>query len=175
LHEPEPDVVRRAQRGDADAFEDLVRAFLPDVYRMALHIVREPATADDVAQDTFVKAYRAIGRFAWRAKFSTWLFAIARNTAVEAKRTTTRRRRLDAPRDAPSPPDPSLRLALRTAIDSLPAELREAFLVIEVSGFSYPEASTILSVPVGTLKSRMYRARRLLIAELDEMEDAGEM
>lgn len=175
MYEPEPDTVRRAQRGDPDAFEELVRAYVADVHRWARHVVLDPQTAEDVSQETFLKVYRALPAFRWRSKFSTWLFQIARNCAIEATRTRARERRvehLDAPER--SPPDLALRVTLQRAIDALPDELREVFVAVEVFGFSYREASVILGMPIGTIKSRMHRTRRSLIAALSE-EDAGEM
>lgn len=175
MQEPVPETVRRAQQGDEGAFEELVRLYLPDVYRLARHIVRNTQTAEDVTQETFLNAYRALPRFRWRAKFSTWLFRIARNCAIESIRTTARQERLLRTHTPErTSPDPALRAALRDALGALPAELREAFVFVEVFGFSYPEAATILGLPVGTLKSRMHRTRRLLVAALSE-EDAGEM
>jgi RNA polymerase sigma-70 factor, ECF subfamily len=147
------------------------------VYRLALHLVRDPPTAEDVTQDVFLHAYRALGRFRGQAKFSTWLFRITRNCAVDAIRRRERQRRMDrvsAPEQEPAP-DPSLRAALAQAIDALPADLRDAFVVIEVFGLSYSEASTVLGVLTGTLKSRMHRARRLLVEALEPQEGTGEV
>jgi RNA polymerase sigma-70 factor (ECF subfamily) len=174
VFEPEPDTIRRAQHGSTDAFEEIVRAYLPDVHRWARHVVGEDA-ADDIAQDTFINVYRALPSFRGRSKFSTWLFRITRNCAIEATRRRNRQQRAEMARaDETVQPDPLLRHAVRTAIDALPSELREIFVAVEVFGFSYGEASLILGVPVGTIKSRMHRTRRLLIASLEE-EDAGEM
>jgi RNA polymerase sigma-70 factor (ECF subfamily) len=146
------------------------------VYRFVLRIVRHAQTAEDVTQDAFVKAYLALPRFRWRAKFSTWLFGIAHNCAVDAIRTSARQQRLLAAATTErAPPDPSLRLMLNDALDTLPDDLRRAFTLVEVFGFSYNEASTILDWPIGTLKSRMHRARRQLVDALTDEEDAGEM
>jgi RNA polymerase sigma-70 factor (ECF subfamily) len=82
--------------------------------------------------------------------------------------------RVSAPEQEPAP-DPSLRAALAQAIDALPADLRDAFVVIEVFGLSYGEASTVLGVLTGTLKSRMHRARRLLVEALEPQEGTGEV
>lgn len=175
MREPEPDTVRRAQQGDESAFEELVRLYLADVYRLARHIVRNRQTAEDVTQETFLNAYRALPRFRWRAKFSTWLFRIARNCAIETLRKVAREERFLRTHHAERPPpDPTLRAALRDALGALPDELREAFVFVEVFGFPYPEAAAILGLPVGTLKSRMHRTRRLLVDALSE-EDAGEV
>ena len=149
--------------------------YLADVHRFVRRIVRNTQTAEDVTQDAFLKAYVALPRFRWHAKFSTWLFGIAHNTAVDAVRKSSRQQRLLAVATSErAPPDPSDRLALDAALDALPDDLRRAFTLVEVFGFSYPEASTILDWPIGTLKSRMFRARRLLVDALTE-EDAGEV
>ena len=176
MREPDPQTVARARAGDTDAFERLVRAHQADVYRLALHLVRDPETAEDVTQDAFLLAYRSLGRFRGQAKFSTWLYRIARNCAVDAIRGRERRRRLE--RQIPpetSVPDPSLRAALAGAIDRLPPELREAFVVIEVFGLPYAEAARVLGVLPGTLKSRMHRTRKLLIEWLGDEERADEV
>lgn len=176
MREPEPETLRAATRGDKDAFEELVRQFLPAVHRLAWHFVRDAPTAQDVAQDTFLSAYRAIGRFRLGDKFSTWLFRIARNRSIDA----LRRRRPALELFATTAPaarvdDPDTRVWLRAAIDALPRELRETFLLVEVLGFSYPETSKVMGVPTGTVKSRMHRARRALVADLSTQERADEM
>lgn len=173
MFEPEPDTVRRAQAGDAAAFEELVRSYLPDVHRWARHVVGE-TDADDVTQDTFLNAYRGLPRFNGRSKFSTWLFRITRNCAIEATRRQARQQRAERHSEPTEQPDPTLRYAVRAAIGALPHGLREIFVAVEIFGFSYTEASVILGMPVGTIKSRMHRTRRLLIASLTE-EDADEM
>jgi RNA polymerase sigma-70 factor (ECF subfamily) len=139
------------------------------VYRLALHLVRDPETAQDVTQEAFVHAFRSLPRFRGTAKFSTWLYRIARNCAVDAIRKRDRRKRLERGVAEPEPvADASLRAALGQAIDALPRDLREAFVVIEVFGLSYREASGVLGVLPGTLKSRMHRTRRLLMNALGE-------
>ena len=160
------------------AFEELVRSHQADMYRLALQLVRDPPTAEDVTQEAFIHAYRALRRFRGQSKFSTWLFRITRNCAVDAIRRRERLRRLDreafAGREEEDRTDPSLRASLERAIEALPPELREAFVLIEVLGLSYAEASAVLSVVTGTLKSRMHRARRLLIEAIEEV-DADEV
>jgi RNA polymerase sigma-70 factor (ECF subfamily) len=139
------------------------------VYRLALHLVRDPETAQDVTQEAFVHAFRSLPRFRGTAKFSTWLYRIARNCAVDAIRKRDRRKRLERGLAEPEPvADASLRAALLHAIDALPRDLREAFVVIEVFGLSYREAAGVLGVLPGTLKSRMHRTRRLLMKALGE-------
>lgn len=176
MREPEPEVVARAVAGDLEAFEELVRVSQGPVFRFVLHIVRDRATAEDVTQEAFLSAFRALPRFRGASKFSTWLYRIARNAAVDAMRRGAHQRRLAERAEAPAPgPDPGLRVALRGAVDTLPPELREPFVLIEVFGLSYREASTVLGVRAGTLKSRMFRARRILMEALGGEEGAGEV
>jgi RNA polymerase sigma-70 factor, ECF subfamily len=176
VREPEPEVVARAAAGDLAAFEELVRASQGHVYRFVLHIVRNRATAEDVTQEAFLHAFRALPRFRGASKFTTWLYRIARNAAVDAMRRGAHQRRLAERMEPPDPaPDPGLRAAVREAVDDLPPELREPFVLIEVFGLSYREASKVLGVPQGTLKSRMFRARRLLMTALEAEERADEV
>lgn len=173
MWEPDPDTTRRARAGDAGAFEEIVRAYLPDVFRLARHLTGSNDVAEDVVQESFLQAYRSLPRFKGRSRFSTWLFRIVRNCSVDAIRRSQRERRRTMPVDR-AVADPSTRVALRLALNSLPSDLREPFVVIEVFGFTYPEAAKILRLPSGTLKSRMHRARKVLSGALAE-EDAGEM
>jgi RNA polymerase sigma-70 factor, ECF subfamily len=146
------------------------------VYRLALRLVRDRPTAEDVTQEAFIHAYRSLGRFRGTSKFSTWLFRITRNCAVDAIRRRERQRRRDraaAPQPEPVR-DPSLRTAIDQAVEGLPSDLREAFVLIEVLGLSYRETAVVLGVMAGTLKSRMHRARRLLVTALEEA-DADEV
>lgn len=146
------------------------------MYRLALRLVRDRPTAEDVTQEAFIHAFRSLGRFRGTSKFSTWLFRITRNCAVDAIRRRERERRRDraaAPQPEPVR-DPSLRTAIDQAVEGLPSDLREAFVLIEVLGLSYREAAVVLGVLAGTLKSRMHRARRLLVTALEEA-DADEV
>ena len=159
------------------AFEELVRDHQADVYRLALRFVRDPPTAEDVTQEAFVHAFRSLRRFRGGSKFSTWLFRITRNCAVDAIRRRERRRSYERAALAPDIPiqEPSLRAALEEAIEDLPADLREPFVLIEVLGLSYAEASVVLGSPAGTLKSRMHRARGLLMHALEGEVETGEV
>jgi RNA polymerase sigma-70 factor (ECF subfamily) len=176
LREPEPDTVRRAQQGDEEAFEELVRLHMADVYRFARGVVGDATAAEDVVQEAFLKAYRSLPRFRRQAKFSTWLFRITRNCAIDALRRNALQERIRrlAPVETDKP-DPSLRTALRSAVADLPTELREVFVLVEIFGYSYPETASILGVPVGTVKSRMHRTRQQLARSLSDEEDADEV
>ena len=181
MREPEPETIGRAQSGDLRAFEALVRAYQADVWRFAYHLTRDRALSDDVTQDTFLRAFRAIRSYGGQSKFSSWLLRIAHNAAVDHYRRRGREVPVELPDD--SLPErgsgqaaaTEQRAQIQAAIRELPLALREPFVLIEVLGYDYREASAILGVPVGTLKSRMHRARSVLVRRLTEEEAAGEM
>jgi RNA polymerase sigma-70 factor, ECF subfamily len=186
VREPEPETIRRAQAGDLAAFESLVREYQADVWRFAYHLLRDRSRAEDVTQEAFLRAFRSIRTYRGEAKFTNWLLRIARNCAFDTLRAGQRQAQpMASATEAPSQPDPdpgawsagtsAERLRLHDAIRRLPMDLREPFVTIEVLGFRYGEASAILEVPVGTLKSRMHRARAALMRMLDEGEAAGEV
>ena len=173
MQDPDPRTLARAREGDLDAFEDLVRAYQADVWRFAYHFTRDRSMADDVTQDAFLRAFRFLKSFRGDSKFTSWLFRIARNCAMDALRQRTGLAAKEPPPPL-GPPDPQARLEIETALAAVSAEHREPFLLIEVFGLSYQEAADVLNVRVGTVKSRMHRARRAMMAALalDE-EDAG--
>jgi RNA polymerase sigma-70 factor, ECF subfamily len=175
VREPEPETIVRARGGDLRAFEELVLAYQADVWRFAYHLTHSRATADDISQETFIRAWRAVHTFRGDTKFTNWLLRITRNCAVDSYRRTRRETPTDEVRQPTGSPRASTeeRLRLQAAIRALPMHLREPFVVIEVLGFDYREASAILGVKNGTLKSRMFRARAALIHALGE-EAAGE-
>ena len=183
MREPEPDTIRRARAGDLRAFESLVRDYQADVWRFAYHLTRNRQVAEDVTQEAFLKAFRSMRSFRGDSKFSSWLLRIARNCAIDAYRRTRHEgpvaddvlAAMSAERRPTPTGSPEDRLRLSAAVAALPADLREPFVVIEVLGFTYHEASTILGVKVGTVKSRMHRARAALIRTLREGEAAGEV
>jgi RNA polymerase sigma-70 factor (ECF subfamily) len=178
MREPEPDVVRRAQAGDLDAFERIVRDCQPGAWFLAYHLTQDASAADDVVQEAFVRAFLAVRTYRSRWKFTSWLLQIVRNCAMDhhrrLRRAGTALRRVGLAPEEEQPPPVEERSRIHDAVRRLPIELREPFVVIEVLGHSYDEASVILSVKVGTLKSRMHRARAALIEALRE-EAAGEV
>lgn len=180
MREPEPETVRLARSGDLGAFERLVRDYQADVWRFAYHLTRDRAAADDVTQETFLRLLRALPGYRGDAKFSSWLFRIARNCSMDAFRRTARDAALAQRARPPAASTAGAaaiedRVRLTQAIRALPDALREPFVVIEVQGFSYEEAAVILGVKVGTLKSRMHRARAALMSALEDREAAHEM
>lgn len=168
------DYARLAQRGDAKAYEALVRRHQGRVYRHLLHMTGSREEALELAQDAFIKAWQALATWRPQAQFATWLLRIASNAALDV----LRRRRIvaytaldedyDAPSDAPGPEaqlDARQRLArLDSALAQLTPEHREIVLLREVEGLSYDEIAEVLGVDEGTVKSRLARARMALAA-----------
>jgi RNA polymerase sigma-70 factor (ECF subfamily) len=172
--EPEPATVRAAARGDLAAFEELVRGHQAQVWRFLCRMVADSRLAEDLAQETFLRAHRRLGTFRYDAKFSTWLYQIARNVAIDALRSRERRLRLtSALRPPGAHADPSAAYELRAAVDSLPTRLREAFVLVEMVGLTYREAAIVVGSPAGTMKSRVFRARGQLVAWLETDETAA--
>jgi RNA polymerase sigma-70 factor (ECF subfamily) len=178
MREPEPSVVRHAQGGDLGAFERIVRECQPGAWFLAYHLTQNAAAADDVVQEAFVRAFLAIRTYRSRWKFTSWLLQIVRNCAMDHHRRLRRQgaamQRVGLPPTEDALPPVEERSRIHDAVLGLPAALREPFVVIEVLGHSYEEASVILGVKIGTLKSRMHRARAVLMLALSE-ESAGEM
>ena len=173
MEEPDPQIIHAARSGDTAAFEQLVRRYQADVWRLSLHLLRDETLADDVTQDAFVRAFRFLKRYRGDSKFSTWLFSIARNCAMDELRRAGRRKkmalRLDAERQ-PLPADVSLGFEIRDAMAALPQELREAMVLIDVFGLAYRDAARVLGVPERTVKSRVHRARESVAQILRPME-----
>jgi RNA polymerase sigma-70 factor (ECF subfamily) len=156
-----------ARSGDRVALTAFVRATQPEVWRLARHLVG-PEDADEVTQDTYVRAWKALPSFRGDASARTWLLAIARRACADAVRHHTRRRRLRTRVAAqPTPVETADAAAsggdLLELVDGLPPERREAFVLTQVLGCSYDEAARIAGVPVGTIRSRVARARETLI------------
>lgn len=168
------DLVRRAQRGDRSAFDELVLRQRDRVYAVALRLTGNPADAEDALQDTFLNAYRGVGRFGGRARVSTWLYRIAANASFDviARRRTRDRPLDDAGHEPAAPGDPfaqsAERRALEQALAALPDEFREAVVLCDIAGLGAGEAAELLGVPAGTVKSRVFRARALLATALRE-------
>ncbi|MGH3440656.1 MAG: RNA polymerase sigma factor [Nitriliruptorales bacterium] len=167
MNEPDPATVRAAVDGDLDAFEELVHLFQAPIWRFLRGLVGDPTLAEDLTQETFLRAYRNLGGFRFRSKFSTWLFHVARNLGIDELRSRTRRADLVErlrPQPLDHPPGPELRSELAAALGALSPKLREALLLVEVNGLTCREAGAVLDVPEGTVKSRLFHARRQLVA-----------
>lgn len=169
----------RATQSGQDPRSELVD-HLPALRAFALSLTREGASADDLVQDTIVKAWTHIDKFQPGTNLRAWLFTILRNTFYSARRKTRREVSdsdgIHAARQA-TRPEHDGRLAMndfRAAFQQLPDEQREALILVGASGFSYEEAAGMTGVAVGTVKSRANRGRRRL-AELLKLEDGEEL
>ncbi len=172
MEEPDPTLVRAAAAGDLDAFDSLVRLYQQPVWRFLCRLVRDPALAEDLAQETFLRAFRKLDGFAHQSRFSTWLFQIARNAGIDALRRRDRDNRLlEVVPELTARPSPEGGAEIEAGLAALSTKLREAVLVVEVLGYRYREAAIILGVPEGTVKSRVHAARVQLVAWFDASQD----
>jgi RNA polymerase sigma-70 factor (ECF subfamily) len=174
-------LIRKVLGGQRDAFRLLVLRWQRPVFRFLGLLGLPPPTVEDLAQETFLRVFRNLGSFdASKAKFSTWLFTIARRLAAnEIERGTTRRRELTAPpADVVDPAADQLEalatrergIRLRRALTALPEPLRAVLLLSQVEGLSLEEVAGVEGCAVGTVKSRMFRARKLLRTALAQEE-----
>ena len=173
MNEPDPALVWAARGGDVDAFGQLVRAYQADVWRLSLYLLRNREAADDVTQECFVRAFRFISTYKGRSKFTTWLLSIARNCAVDEVRRSGRRKRIEQGLRAESSEvsrDLTSGIEVREALAELPMELREPVVLIDMLGLSYLEVAHVLRLPVGTVKSRVHRARTTLADRLSDVD-----
>lgn len=159
----------RAAAGDEAAEAAFVRRTIDDVWRYCAHLLG-PNLADDATQATYVRALRSLGNFRGDSSPRTWLIGVARNTCLDERRSLARRSRLVAritaqPTDAIDRHEPQGgTLELDELIDELSPERREAFLLTQVLGFPYEDAAQLVGCPVGTIRSRVARARVDLLA-----------
>jgi RNA polymerase sigma-70 factor (ECF subfamily) len=153
----------RARAGDRLAFAAVVRRTQGEVWRLCAHLGGRD-TADDLTQETYVRAYRALPAFRHEASVRTWLLSIARRACADEVRARTRRRRRDV-RIAPpvDPPDPAAAVDLELLLSELDVDQRAAFVLTQLHGLSYAGAAAVCAVPVGTIRSRVARARVLLV------------
>ncbi|EXI82104.1 MAG: Sigma-24 [Candidatus Accumulibacter appositus] len=183
-------LVERAQAGDKHAFELLVAKYQRKLARLLSRFVRDAAEVDDVAQEAFIKAYRALPSFRGESAFYTWLYRIGINTAknylVAQGRRAPTSTEFDA-QDAESFEDASQLRDINTpesllqskqigetinaAMDGLPDELRNAIVLREIDGLSYEEIAEAMSCPIGTVRSRIFRAREAVAEKLKPLLD----
>ncbi|KQB87198.1 RNA polymerase sigma factor [Corynebacterium lowii] len=166
------DLALRAGRGDRAALTDFIRATQTDVWRLLAHLGGRD-NADDLTQETYLRVMRALPRFAATAPARTWLLSIARRVWVDSVRHDMARPRTAATYEElgtttePAEATWSEWIDTRALIDALPPERREALILTQVLGYTYEEAAKIAGVRVGTIRSRVARARRYLIAATD--------
>lgn len=175
----ESELIRRAQRGDTHAYEELVHAYQGIAFRTAYVVARNAADAEEAAQDGFVKAWRALGRFREGAPFRPWLLRIVANEASNRRRSAGRRASLvlraaaEEPSGgaAPSPEAALLtaerRATLLAAVEELPEEQRDVVALRYFLGLSETEVAETLAIPPGTVKSRTARALERLRESYD--------
>ncbi len=185
-------LVRRVQRGDKGAFDALVLKYQHKLVKLVMRYVRNPAEAEDIAQEAFIKAYRALPQFRGDSAFYTWLYRIAINTAKNAVVSRDRSPieynfdRADSDesydmqgrmKDSETPEGlvltDEIRSTVNAAIDSLPEDLRTAIVLRELEGLSYEEIAAAMACPVGTVRSRIFRAREAIDRRLREVFEGG--
>jgi RNA polymerase sigma-70 factor (ECF subfamily) len=169
-------LVAAAKAGDARAFEALVTRYRKRIFALALHITRSASEADDIAQDVFLKAYRALPEFEGRSQFFTWVYRMTVNRSLNVRRDRARRGEdvLDDPRlelavavDARSNPGREAELRqsyarLLRALDALPVDMRTTVILVSLQGLSHGEVAVVQKVSEGTIAWRMHEARRRL-------------
>ena len=178
--EQEAMIVRKVLQGDVNAFEKLVTEYEKAVYAIALRMTGNAEDAQDMTQEAFIKAYNSLQSFRGDSKFSVWLYRIVSNVCLDFLRSKNRRptvslsvedddgedAQLDVADESQSPElllDRKLtRDSVRRGLDSLPPDYRQILLLREIQGLSYDEIAQALSLEVGTVKSRIFRARKRL-------------
>jgi RNA polymerase sigma-70 factor, ECF subfamily len=185
-------LVRRVQRGDKGAFDALVLKYQHKLVKLVMRYVRNAAEAEDIAQEAFIKAYRALPQFRGDSAFYTWLYRIAINTAKNAVVSRDRSPvEYDLDRnageesyemqgrmkDAETPEGlvltDEIRATVNAAIEALPEDLRTAIVLRELEGLSYEEIAAAMDCPVGTVRSRIFRAREAIDRRLREVFEGG--
>ncbi len=167
LEQPDPEVLRRAQRGDERAFAQILRAYETPIFNYVYRIVGDRALAEDLTQEVFVRVYQALPRFSLRCKFTTWLFQVTKNRVLDELRARERRPHSvvaieDAPRlEVVDPPVERLETieALWRAVRELNPDLKMALLLRDVTGLPYNEIADSLEITLATVKWRIFKAR----------------
>lgn len=171
-----PDVVRRAKAGDIAAFEMLYHEHSPRVYALCLRLSGgTKPEATELMQDVFIRAWRGLAGFRGDSAFSSWLHRLTVNAMLEAARSESRRIARVLPMEDPATigaaalsESPDLKMDLERAIAGLPEGARMAFVLHEIEGYQHEEIAAQLGVAIGTVKSQLHRARKLLIRALDK-------
>ena len=184
-------LIDRIKRGDVRAFEMLVVKYQRRIERLIGRMVRDTDLVQDIAQETFIRAYRAIGQFRGESAFYTWLYRIAINTAKNALVASRRRpvsydldlqdsSQLQAHARLADDETPEalaltdeIRRTVNESIEALPDDLRLAIVLRELEGMSYEEIAKTMECPVGTVRSRIFRAREAIDRSLREVFDGG--
>ncbi len=190
--EVDQQLVVRAQHGDQQAFGLLVSKYQRKLARLLSRLIRDPAEVEDVAQETFIKAYRALGSFRGDSAFYTWLYRIGINTAknylVSQGRRAPTRTEFDSEeaetfedgdllRDINTPERMLLSRQIgetvNSAMEALPEDLRTAIMLREIEGMSYEDIAKMMDCPIGTVRSRIFRAREAVAEKLRPLLDTA--
>lgn len=185
-------LVERVQSGDREAFGLLVGKYQRKLLRLVMRLVRDPAEAEDVTQEAFIKAYRALPNFRGESAFYTWLYRIGVNTAknwlvANGRRMPTMSEVTDDDsegiedgillRDDETPDrvlmSRQIGETVNAAMEALPADLRTAISLREIEGLSYEEIAQVMDCPIGTVRSRIFRAREAIAARLRPLLDTA--
>ncbi|HXF98925.1 MAG TPA: sigma-70 family RNA polymerase sigma factor [Gaiellaceae bacterium] len=174
LPQPDPGVLRKAQRGDERAFAVIVRAYEQPVFTYILRLVGDRALAEDLTQEVFLRVFQGLPGFSLRSRFTTWLFQVAKNRVLDELRALERRPRgvvalddipplevVDAPLERSETID-----AVWRAVEQLNPDLKMALLLRDVVGLSYTEIAETLEITLATVKWRIYKAREEVQAAL---------
>ncbi|WKJ88667.1 RNA polymerase sigma factor RpoE [Methylomonas montana] len=189
IEDLDQELVQRVQQGDKSAFDLLVIKYQHKIVHLVNRYVKDPSEAQDVAQDAFIKAYRALGDFRGDSAFYTWLYRIAINTAKNYLLSRSRRHfdyEIDvqdaeqvenAPqlKDIETPENllmnEQIVAVIKAAIEKLPEEMRVAITLREFEGMSYEEIAEAMDCPIGTVRSRIFRAREAIDQKLNPLLD----
>lgn len=189
IEEPEEILVRKAKKGDTKAFGELVKRYERYIVNLVYRTLGYSEDAEDIAQETFIKAFTNIKNFKEESKFSTWLSKIAINLCMDKFRSKSSKEEnleegvwLTIPQNSYYDPEETaerleIQERIRKAVASLPEELRIVFVLRELEDLSYDEISKMLNIPMGTVESRLYRARmklKTLLSDLRTVEEVTE-
>lgn len=175
----EAELLTRVVSGDREAFDAVMRIHQDRVFSVCLRILGDRERALDATQDTFLTVFRKAGQFQGRSAVGTWIYRIAVNTCYDQLRRAQRRPAAPLP-DHVEPSDPTaeealesaaLRPEIEVALAQLPGDFRNAVVLSDLEGMSLPDVAEILGVPIGTVKSRVFRGRRLLAKHLGNQND----
>ncbi|GAA5086721.1 MULTISPECIES: RNA polymerase sigma factor RpoE [Paenalcaligenes] len=189
-HDVDKDLVHQVQQGNKRAFDLLVLKYQRRIMRLLARMISDPAEVEDVAQETFIKAYRALPQFRGDSNFYTWLYRIAINSARNWQVANGRRplllneyqnedgetfSALDTLTDINTPESElvsrQVASAVKTAINELAPELRTAILLREIEGLSYEDIAQTMDCPIGTVRSRIFRAREAIAEKLRKVRE----
>jgi RNA polymerase sigma-70 factor (ECF subfamily) len=185
LDRTDDDLVAAAQRGDSRAMDELLRRHYDRVHAVCRRIAGSTRDADDAAQEAMIRVIRNIDKFDRRSGFGTWIYRIATNTALDELRRRKRRPQLHLARDdeASEPADEMShrrvddvadRITIDAALLDLPEEFKVVVVMRDVGDLDYAEIAAALDIPVGTVKSRISRGRRMLVEKLGNLEPPSE-